>query len=131
MRGGHPETHLVCGRRCCLAFTWPCTSCQPIGIVDDEAAGEEHRAAGDGGGGEGGLLGRQGHEPDQGGLGDCVKMLMAVMIMMVVMVMMMVVIKVREGNADQPLAVAVDDDGLLEMVDCQKQVFDQNQIIID
>ena len=58
-------------------------------------------------------------------------MLMAVMIMMVVMVMMMVVIKVREGNADQPLAVAVDDDGLLAMVDCQKQVFDQNQIIID
>ena len=39
--------------------------------ADDEAAGEEHRAAGDCGGGEGGLLGRQGHEPDQGGLGDC------------------------------------------------------------
>ena len=47
------------------------------------------------------------------------------------MMLVMVVIKVREGNADQPLAVAVDDDGLLEMVDCQKQVFDQNQIIID
>ena len=63
-----------------------------------------------------------------------VQMLMAVIIMMVAMVMMMlvmVVIKVREGNADQPLAVAVDDDGLLAMVDCQKQVLDQNQIIID
>ena len=47
------------------------------------------------------------------------------------MMVVMVVIKVREGNADQPLAVAVDDDGLLAMVDCQKQVFDQNQIIID
>ena len=63
-----------------------------------------------------------------------VQMLMVVIMMMVVMVMMMVmmvVIKVREGNADQPLAVAVDDDGLLAMVDFQKQVFDQNQIIID
>ena len=57
-----------------------------------------------------------------------VQMLMVVMVMMMVM---MVVIKVREGNADQPLAVAVDDDGLLAMVDCQKQVLDQNQIIID
>jgi len=34
-------------------------------------------------------------------------------------------IKVREGNADQPLAVAVDDDGLLAMVDCQKQVLER------
>ena len=31
-------------------------------------------------------------------------------------------IKVRNGNADQPLALAVDDDGLIAMVDAQKQV---------
>ena len=30
--------------------------------------------------------------------------------------------KVREGNAEQPLALAVDDDGLIAMVDQQKQV---------
>ena len=35
--------------------------------ADDEAAGEEHRAAGDRGGGRGGLPGWQGHGPDQGG----------------------------------------------------------------
>ena len=28
----------------------------------------------------------------------------------------------RDGNADQPLALAVDDDGLIAMVDAQKQV---------
>ena len=37
--------------------------------VDDEAAGEEHRAAGDRGGGRGGLPGWQGHGSDQGGRG--------------------------------------------------------------
>ena len=36
--------------------------------------------------------------------------------------MLINVIKVREGNADQPLALAVDDDGLIAMLDAQKQV---------
>ena len=42
-------------------------------------------------------------------------------------------IKVREGNAEQPLALAVDDDGLIAMVDTQKQVltFDQHPILIN
>jgi len=34
-------------------------------------------------------------------------------------------IKVREGNAEQPLALAVDDDGLIAMVDTQKQVLER------
>jgi len=34
-------------------------------------------------------------------------------------------IKVREGNAEQPLALAVDDDGLIAMVDGQKQVLER------
>ena len=36
--------------------------------------------------------------------------------------MLIMLIKVREGNADQPLALAVDDDGLIAMLDAQKQV---------
>ena len=36
--------------------------------------------------------------------------------------MLLMLIKVREGNADQPLALAVDDDGLIAMLDAQKQV---------
>ena len=36
--------------------------------------------------------------------------------------MLIKLIKVRDGNADQPLALAVDDDGLIAMVDAQKQV---------
>ena len=35
-------------------------------------------------------------------------------------------IKVREGSADQPLALAVDDDGLIAMLDPQKQVMVNN-----
>jgi len=34
-------------------------------------------------------------------------------------------IKVREGNAEQPLALAVDDDGLIAMLDTQKQVLER------
>ena len=36
--------------------------------------------------------------------------------------MLIKLIKVRDGNADQPLALAVDDDGLIAMVDAQIQV---------
>ena len=36
--------------------------------------------------------------------------------------MLLMLIKVREGSADQPLALAVDDDGLIAMLDAQKQV---------
>ena len=40
--------------------------------------------------------------------------------------MLSMLIKVREGSADQPLALAVDDDGLIAMLDPQKQVMINN-----
>ena len=41
----------------------------------------------------------------------------------------MMLLKVREGNAEEPLALAVDDEGLIAMLDTQKQVLiNQNHL---
>ena len=59
--------------------------------------------------------------------------MLVMLIMLTKLVMLIMLIKVREGNAEQPLALAVDDDGLIAMVDTQKQVlnFDQHPILIN